>query len=94
MLLKTPPSELHGCSFLCERDYTIGNGKGDLVFTDRQGLYAVIEVKRINLQGINVTHKRTKVKPQAYKYDQAFRACTRSAVVVLAGFYTEQYEFL
>lgn len=90
-LLKTPPSELQGFPYLCEREYMIGQGKGDLVFTDGQGLYAVIEVKHINLRGSNVAHKQAKVKSQAYKYGQAFRACTKSAVVVLAGFYTEQH---
>lgn len=94
ILLDRPPVELQGFPYLCERDYTSGEGKGDLVFTDGQGLYAVIEVKYINLQGSNVKQKRKKVRKQAYKYGQAFRARTSAAVVVLAAFYTEESDSL
>lgn len=89
-LLDKPPAELRGFPYLCARDYESAGGKGDLVFTDGQGLYAVIEVKHINLLGSNVKHKRRKVKAQARKYGQAFRANTPAAVVVVAACYTEE----
>lgn len=56
-LLDEPPAELCGFPYLFARDYSSAGGKGDLVFTDGHGLYAVIEVKHINLLGSNVKQK-------------------------------------
>lgn len=93
-LLDEPPVELLGFPYLCARDYDSAGGKGDLVFTDGQGLYAVIEVKHINKQGSNVTKKRRTVKAQARKYGQAFRADDAATVVVVAAYYTEESDRL
>lgn len=75
-----------------EREWTPADGgKGDLVFTDGQGLFAVVEVKHINtsISKNNRRRKRNLVRAQAQKYGQALATEHRNADVVIAGVYTE-----
>ena len=91
-LLKRPPGCLCNFPYLYLREWTsVAGGKGDVVFTDGQGLFAVVEIKYINLSNKrNVQRKKRKcVKEQAQTYGQAFRRQHAEAAVVIAGVYTE-----
>lgn len=91
-ILQRPPACLHAFPYLHSREWMSDDGgKGDLVFTDGHGLFAVVEVKYINLQSHNNrTQKRKKVKEQAQRYGQAFVRRNPGAVVVIAGTHTEE----
>ena len=100
-LLANPPACLNGFSYLHDREWTVcpsGNhmGIGDLVFSDGQGLFAVIEVKHIGLDisGELKRLKRRKVLKQALKYGRAFADNNPDAVIVIAGAFTEESEFV
>lgn len=66
---------LPGHPFLvdCEWEEVPGrtqDGRGDLLFTDGRGRFAVVEVKSIHGSGNN-TNRRTKVEEQATRYARA-----------------------
>lgn len=89
-LLKSPPACLRGFPYLHLREWNTSDpGKGDLVFTDGRGLFAVVEVKYINQQNKNnKSQKRRKVIEQAQTYGKAFSAANPGAIVI-AGAFTE-----
>lgn len=62
------------------------DGRGDLLFTDGQGRFAVVEVKSILGSGQN-TNRRTKVEEQAARYKRA--AQKRFDGTVMALVYTD-----
>lgn len=62
------------------------DGRGDLLFTDGQGNFAVVEVKSILGSGQN-TNRRTKVEDQAARYHRAAQA--RCEGTVVAFVYTD-----
>ena len=90
-LLQHPPPCLKGFPFLYKREWKSKSGTGDLVFTDGQGLFAVIEVKHIGNHNCRELkrQKRKKVKDQACRYGQEFADQHPFPEVVLAGSFTE-----
>lgn len=91
-LLDSPPGCLGAFPYLFKREWTPADGgKGDLVFTDGQGLFAVVEVKHINMSISKNSRRRKRnlVRAQAQKYGQAFATEHPDAAVVIAGVYTE-----
>lgn len=70
------------CPYVCEHEWDVKKGwsqygKGDLVFTDGNGNYMVMEVKWLNsfsgpTQRTKRRKKRKKVKKQALKYGKAY----------------------
>ena len=90
---------LQGFPYICEYEWEVEPGKpqggvGDLVFTDGQGLFVVVEAKHIcPPPGIaNKSRCRNnryrKAKGQARTYGEAFRKSHPEAVLVLAASYT------
>ena len=91
-LLDSPPGCLGTFPYLFAREWTPADGgKGDLVFTDGHSLFAVVEVKHINMSISKNSRrrKRSLVRAQAQKYGQAFATEHPNADVVIAGVYTE-----
>lgn len=92
-LLNRPPRCLRVFPYLYSREWeSADGGQGDLVFTDGQGLFAVVELKYINSSNSHEMQRRKRkfVKEQARKYGQAFTRQHAEAAVVIAGTYTEE----
>ena len=74
------------------------DGKGDLVFTDGEGRYAVVEVKWLDLNGsgkttrTNRNDKRQKVKKQATIYADEWKQKLGGSVQVDAYWFTNEYD--
>ena len=66
-------------------------GRGDLIFTDGRGRFAVVEVKTIEGSGSR-TNRRTKVEEQAIRYAREWRNRFPDALVS-AFVYTDDYLF-
>lgn len=82
-LVLDPPEELREFSFVVEDEWEVEagqsrEGRGDLVFTDGCGRYAVVEVKHLSYERTDRTAKRTRkerrehVQEQAKKYARAY----------------------
>ena len=74
-----------------KREWKSKSGRGDLVLTDGQVLFAVIEVKHIGHQISSELkrQKHKKLKDQACKYGQEFADKHPLPATVLAGSFTE-----
>jgi hypothetical protein len=74
------------------------DGKGDLVFTDGEGRYAVVEVKWLDLDNsgktvrTSRTKKRQKVQDQAVIYADELRQKLGDSVQVNAYCFTNEYD--
>lgn len=74
------------------------DGKGDLIFTDGEGRYAVVEVKWLDLNRSGDTvrtsrnKKRQKVQEQAMIYAHALKQQLGDSVQVAAYWFTNEYE--
>ena len=97
-LLQDMPWELQGCPHLYEYNWLVEGkshvGAGDLVFTDGQGIFIVVEVKHLNqnLAGknnrVNKKKKLRQVQEQAKKYHEKFCNDDHEDAIVLAAAYT------
>ncbi|MFT4623632.1 MAG: hypothetical protein ACI8PZ_002288 [Myxococcota bacterium] len=87
--------------FLVEDEWDVvsghtNHGRGDLVFTDGEGRFAVVEVKYINLtsSGATARRRRTKCRRQVHQQAQAYAAVIRdrhdAVGPVLAFAYTNE----
>ena len=68
------------------------HGSADLIFTDGQGLYALVEVKCIDIEKhgskarVKCSKRRKKVYQQAIKYSEAFAQMNKHGLVLAATY--------
>ncbi len=76
------------------------DGKGDLIFTDGEGRYAVVEVKWLDFDNsgkttrTSQTKKRQKVQEQAFIYAHELKQKLGGSVQVSAYWFTNEYSQL
>lgn len=96
-LIRNSQALLPGYPYLIEDEWEIEpnrcqEGKGDLVFTDGHGRFAVVELKWIG-DTDNRTHKRGEVKAQASRYARILAQRFENAIQVEGYSFTDEDKF-
>lgn len=103
LLLSNPPPPLDQFPFVWADEWLVvpgrdDCGKGDLIFTDGQGRFAVVELKWFDHRDTGRTrrarrnHKRNKVREQASRYAETFWHLEPAALDVRAFTFGNLYD--